>query len=50
MTSIWISLYFGFILALPIIFWQFWLFFVPAVDKEHARLIKYFVLLAGPRR
>jgi sec-independent protein translocase protein TatC len=46
MTSIWVSFYFGLVLALPIIFWQIWQFFVPAVDRQHARLIKYFVFLA----
>ena len=29
-------IYFGFVLALPIIFWQVWAFFVPAVDQAHA--------------
>jgi sec-independent protein translocase protein TatC len=46
MTSLWVSVYFGFVLAMPIIFWQIWSFFVPAFDKAHARLIKYFVALA----
>ena len=46
LTSIWISIYFGVVLALPVIFWQVWQFFVPAVDKQHAKLIKYFVVLA----
>ena len=31
---------------MPVIFWQVWQFFVPAVDKQHAKLIKYFVFLA----
>jgi sec-independent protein translocase protein TatC len=46
MTALWVSIYFGFIIALPVLFWQLWQFFVPAVDQQHARLIKYFVLLA----
>jgi sec-independent protein translocase protein TatC len=46
LTSLWVAVYFGFILALPVFFWQIWQFFVPAVDKDHAKLIKYFVLLA----
>jgi len=46
LTSIWISIYFGIVLALPVLFWQIWQFFVPAVDRSHAKLIKYFVLLA----
>jgi sec-independent protein translocase protein TatC len=46
LTTLWISIYFGIVIALPVIFWQVWLFFVPAVDREHAKLIKYFVILA----
>jgi sec-independent protein translocase protein TatC len=46
MTSLWVAIYFGLVLALPIIFWQIWSFFVPAFDREHSKLIKYFVLLA----
>ena len=37
MTSLWVSIYFGFILALPVIFWQVWAFFVPAVDQAARR-------------
>jgi sec-independent protein translocase protein TatC len=47
MMAIWVSIYFAILCSLPIIFWQFWSFFVPAVDKAHAKLIKWFVLLAG---
>jgi sec-independent protein translocase protein TatC len=46
MTSLWVAIYFGLVFALPIIFWQIWSFFVPAFDRPHAKLIKYFVLLA----
>jgi len=46
MTSLWVAVYFGFVVALPIIFWQIWLYFVPAFDRAHAKLIKWFVLLA----
>jgi sec-independent protein translocase protein TatC len=46
LTSLWISVYFGVVIALPVIFWQVWQFFVPAVDVAHARLIKWFVLAA----
>src|SRR5687768_4552856 len=31
MMAIWTSIYFAIIVSLPIIFWQFWLFFAPAV-------------------
>src|SRR3954451_12745369 len=46
LTSLWISIYFGIVLALPVLFWQIWLFFVPAVERQHARLIRWFVVLA----
>ena len=29
LTAIWLSIYFGIVLALPVIFWQIWQFFVP---------------------
>ena len=29
LTSLWISIYFGLVLAMPVIFWQVWQFFVP---------------------
>src|SRR5438093_895346 len=45
MTSIWVALYGGFILALPIILWQLWSFFTPAFDRSHAGLLRCFVLL-----
>src|SRR5258708_38973572 len=31
MTSVWLSLYLGFLLPLPIIPWQSWAFLIPAV-------------------
>jgi len=46
MTSLWVSIYFGFILALPVLIWQAWSFFIPAVDKSHAQLMRWFALLA----
>jgi sec-independent protein translocase protein TatC len=46
MTSLWVAVYFGFLLALPVFFWQIWQFFIPAFDRAHAKLIKYFVMLA----
>jgi sec-independent protein translocase protein TatC len=47
MTSIWVALYGGFLLALPIILWQVWAFFLPAFDRAHAALLRWFVLLAS---
>jgi sec-independent protein translocase protein TatC len=35
MTSLWLSIYAGFLLARPIIIWQAWAFFLPAFDMSH---------------
>src|SRR4249919_2800988 len=43
-TSLWVSFYFGCMLALPVILWQVWAFFIPAVERGHARMLKSFVL------
>ena len=36
-TALWISIYFGVIVALPVLLWQAWSFFIPAVSEVHAR-------------
>ena len=46
MTSMWLAVYAGFLLALPVIIWQAWAFFLPAFDKSHERLLRMFVLIA----
>jgi sec-independent protein translocase protein TatC len=46
MTSMWLSVYAGFIVALPVILWQTWAFFIPAVEPGHERMLKLFVFLA----
>jgi sec-independent protein translocase protein TatC len=46
MTSMWLSLYAGFLLALPVILWQGWAFFMPAVNPQHERVLRLFVLLS----
>jgi len=46
LTSFKISLYAGFLLALPVILWQGWAFFAPAVEEANQRRIVGFVLLA----
>ena len=33
-TTIWISIYFGVIVALPVLLWQAWSYFIPAVDRS----------------
>jgi sec-independent protein translocase protein TatC len=46
MTSIWLSVYAGFLLALPVILWQAWAFFLPAFDPLHERMLRLFVVIA----
>jgi sec-independent protein translocase protein TatC len=46
MTSLWLSVYAGFLLALPVIIWQAWSFFLPAFEAGHERMLKLFVLIA----
>ena len=46
-TVLWLSIYFGIAVALPVIIWQAWSFFVPAVDRTHADLMRWFTLLAA---
>ena len=49
--SITISLYAGFVLALPVILWQVWSFFAPAVDpkseRRMMRLVAFAVVMAA---
>jgi sec-independent protein translocase protein TatC len=46
LTSFKISLFAGFLLALPVILWQLWAFLAPAVDERSQRRVMYFVFLA----
>jgi sec-independent protein translocase protein TatC len=46
MTAMWISLYAGFLLALPIIIWQAWSFFLPAADPQHERMLRIFTFIS----
>jgi sec-independent protein translocase protein TatC len=46
LTSFKISLYAGFLLALPVILWQLWAFLAPAVEQQSQRRVLYFVFLA----
>ena len=46
MTSMWLSLYAGFLVALPVIIWQTWAFFLPAFDAAHERMLRLFVAIA----
>jgi|SRR5690242_7548274 len=47
LTSFKISLYAGFLLALPIILWQAWSFLAPALEESNQRRIIGFVFLAS---
>ena len=40
MTAVWLSLYAGFLLALPVVIWQAWAFFLPAFEPAHERMLK----------
>src|ERR1700678_1667259 len=43
-TTMWLSIYFGVAVALPVIIWQACAFFIPAVDRSHAQLMRWFTL------
>ena len=47
MTSMWLSLYAGFVLALPILIWQAWAFFLPAFDPGNERMLRIFVAISA---
>jgi len=46
MTSLWLSVYTGFLVALPVIIWQAWAFFLPAFDAAHEKVLRAFVFIA----
>jgi sec-independent protein translocase protein TatC len=46
LTAMWVSLYAGFLFALPVIIWQAWAFFLPAFDAGHERTLRLFVVIA----
>src|SRR5579862_291362 len=46
MTSMWLSVYAGFVVALPVVLWQMWSFFMPAVNPAYERMLRLFVALA----
>ena len=47
MTSIWLSVYAGFLLALPFVIWQAWAFFLPAFDAGHEKVLRIFVVISA---
>jgi sec-independent protein translocase protein TatC len=46
-TTLWLSIWFGVALSLPVIVWQAWSFFIPAFDRSHATMMRWFTLLAS---
>jgi len=46
MTAMWISVYAGFLVALPVIIWQAWSFFLPAFDPQHERMLRVFTFIS----
>src|SRR6266567_1227011 len=47
LTSVMVSIYAGFLLALPIILWQIWSFFAPAMAEHTQRVVGGFVVFAA---
>jgi sec-independent protein translocase protein TatC len=52
LTSVWVSFWAGLLIALPVVIWQVWGFFAPAVDEHYQRTMVVLVgfatlLLAG---
>src|SRR5256714_389200 len=45
-TSIWVSLYASFLLALPVVLWQLWAFLAPAIEEHRQRSIAVVVAFA----
>jgi len=46
LTSVMVSMFAGFLLALPVILWQVWSFFAPAMMESTQRVVGAFVLFA----
>ena len=46
MTSMWLVFYAGFLVAIPVILWQAWAFFLPALDPAHERMMRIFVFVS----
>jgi len=47
LTSMWVSLYAAFLLALPVLLWQTWSFLAPAVAEKTQRAVASFVVFAS---
>jgi sec-independent protein translocase protein TatC len=47
LTSMWVSLYAAFLLALPVLLWQTWSFLAPAIEERTQRAVAMFVVFAS---
>jgi sec-independent protein translocase protein TatC len=46
-TSLWISIYFGVLVTMPVILWQCWAYFIPAIDSKRLNLLRWLSVLGG---
>lgn len=46
-TTLWVAIYFGAAVTLPIIIWQAWAYFIPAVASARTTLLKWLAALAA---
>jgi sec-independent protein translocase protein TatC len=46
LTSVWVGIWAGFLLALPIVLWQLWSFLAPAFEEHTQRIVVFFVLFS----
>jgi sec-independent protein translocase protein TatC len=46
LTSVWVGIWAGFLIALPIVLWQLWSFLAPAFEEHTQRIVAFFVLLS----
>jgi sec-independent protein translocase protein TatC len=47
MTALWVSFWAALLITLPIVIWQAWGFFAPAVEERHERPVRWLVLFAA---
>jgi sec-independent protein translocase protein TatC len=46
-TTLWISIYFGFAVVLPVVLWQIWAYFIPAIDATRLTMLRWLSALAA---
>jgi sec-independent protein translocase protein TatC len=46
-TSVWVSLWAAFLIAMPIVFWQLWAFLAPAIEEPRQRSMAMLVFFAS---